>query len=209
MAEPEIKQNIVEIGRRMYDRGLIAATDGNISARAADGAVWTTPAGVCKGFLTADMLVKTDLAGAVLAGERRPSSELAMHLRGDQENPAALAVVHGHPPVATAFAVLGRALERPILPEVLLTLGPVPVAPYAAPGTAGVPESIAPFCRTHNAVLLANHGAVTWGGDLWQAYFRLEKLEHYATVLRYTESLAGEPRELTSAQAAELWARRN
>jgi L-fuculose-phosphate aldolase len=177
---------------------LIAAYDGNISCRAdgGDPAFWTTPTGVCKGFLTEEILVGLDAAGRVTAGNSRPSSEIGMHLRVYRENPAVRAVVHAHPPAATALACMGRALERPVLPEVLLTLGPVPLAPYAVPGSAAVAENVAPYCRTHNGVLLANHGAVTWGGDLWEAYYRMEKLEHYAEVLLRIEAAGGQAREI-------------
>ncbi|MDR1603990.1 MAG: class II aldolase/adducin family protein [Gracilibacteraceae bacterium] len=191
-----LRQTIVEIGRRLYARRLIAAYDGNISCRADDAAVWTTPTGVCKGFLTEDMLVGMDLTGRVTAGDRRPSSETGLHLGIYRENPAVRAVVHAHPPAATALACMGRALDRPILPEVLLTLGPVPLAPYAIPGSPAVAESVAPYCRTHNGALLANHGAVTWGGDLWEAYYRMEKLEHFAEVLLRIEAAGGRAREI-------------
>jgi L-fuculose-phosphate aldolase len=193
-----IKQAIVEAGRRLYARRFIAACDGNISCRADGGgaAFWTTPAGVCKGFLTEDMLVGVNTQGEAAAGEGPPSSEFGLHLRVYRENPAVRAVVHAHPPAATALACMGQSLERPILPEALLTLGPIPLAPYARPGSPAVAESAAPYCRTHNGVLLANHGAVTWGGDLWEAYYRMEKLEHFAEVLLRIEAAGGQAREI-------------
>ncbi|MDR0434242.1 MAG: class II aldolase/adducin family protein [Gracilibacteraceae bacterium] len=195
----EIKRTIVEIGRRLYSRRLIAAYDGNISCRAdgGDGAViWITPAGVNKGFLTEETLVGLDKDGRATEGGGTPSSESALHLRVYRENPAARAIVHAHPPAATALACMGRSLELPVLPEVLLTLGPVPLAPYAPPGSPGAAESAAPYARTHNGVLLANHGAVTWADEPWKAYYYMEKLEHFADIILRIESAGGRAREI-------------
>ena len=178
---------------------MVVSNDGNISCRVADG-IWATPTGVCKGDMTLEMLVKVDDDGHILEGTHKPSSELKMHLRVYQENPDVQAVVHAHPPMATSFAVAGIALDTPILPEAIVNLGVVPVAPYAVPGTQAVPDSIAPYCRTHNAVLLANHGALTWGKDLWQAYFRMESLEYYAQLTLNTTYLLKQARYLTEAE---------
>ncbi|MDR1070216.1 MAG: class II aldolase/adducin family protein [Gracilibacteraceae bacterium] len=194
-----LKRTIVEIGRRLYARGLIAAYDGNISCRAgANGGTvfWITPSGVSKGFLTEDMLIGLDENERVTEGEGRPSSESGLHLRIYRENPAARAIVHAHPPAATALACMGRSLERPVLPEVLSTLGPVPLAPYAAPGSPGVAENAAPYAKTHNGVLLANHGAVTWAGDLWQSYYYMEKLEHFADIMLRVSAAGGQAKEI-------------
>ena len=127
-----------------------------------------------------------------------------MHLRVYQENPDLIACVHAHPPVATSFAIAGIALDRPILPEAVIQLGVVPVAPYATPGTQEVPDSIAPYCRTHNGVLLANHGALTWGMSLMQAYMRMESLEYYALVTMYTSYIIGRANELSGTQVDRL-----
>ena len=183
----------------MYAKNMVVSNDGNISCRVADG-IWATPTGVCKGDMTLEMLVKVDGDGHILEGTHKPSSELKMHLRVYQENPDVQAVVHAHPPMATSFAVAGIALDTPILPEAIVNLGVVPVAPYAVPGTQAVPDSIAPYCRTHNAVLLANHGALTWGKDLWQAYFRMESLEYYAQLTLNTTYLLKQARYLTEAE---------
>ena len=123
-----------------------------------------------------------------------------MHLRVYEENPAVSAVVHAHPPMATSFAIAGIDLDSPILPEAIVNLGVVPVAPYAIPGTLAVAESVAPYCQTHNAVLLANHGALTWGKDLWQAYFRMESVEYYATVTMNCVYLLKQARYLTEEE---------
>lgn len=203
LSEEEARRAIVETGRRMYARGFVAANDGNISVRTGENEVVTTPAGVSKGFMTEDTLVKVSMTGAVL-DRGAPSSELLMHLRVYAENPAAFGVTHAHPPVATSFAVAGIPLDRPILPEAVVNLGTVPVARYATPGTPAVADSIAPFCRTHRAVLLSNHGALTWGRDVFEAYFRLETVEQYATVLLITGNILGCANELTAPELQAL-----
>lgn len=200
----EARELILEVGRRLYEKNFVASNDGNISILVSPDTLWATPTGVSKGHMTQDMLVKTDLEGRVLEGSSRPSSELKMHLRAYRENPAIRAVVHAHPPVATSFAIAGIPLDRPILPEAVVQLGIVPVAPYAEPGTQEVPDSIAPYCRDYNAVLLANHGALTWGADVMQAYYRMESLEYYAKVSLYTGFLLGRANELTGEQVGRL-----
>ena len=155
--------------------------------------------------MTADMMVKMDLSGKVISGNLKPSSEVKMHLRVYNENPEVNAVVHAHPPVATSFAIAGISLDKPVLPEAIVLLGNVPVAPYALPGTQEVPDSIAPYCKTHNTVLLANHGALTWGRILMEAHFRLESLEHYATILMYSNNILKKAKtELNRSQIADL-----
>ena len=200
----EAKTLLLEAGRRLYERGFVASNDGNMSVLVSAGTLWTTPTGVSKGFMTEDMLVKTDLAGTVLEGTRKPSSELKMHLRVYQENPDLRAAVHAHPPAATSFAIAGIPLDRPILPEAIVQLGTIPVAPYAEPGTQAVPDSIAPFCRDYGGVLLANHGALTWGYDLTQAYYRMETLEYYAQVTINSVFLLGRANALTGEQVERL-----
>jgi L-fuculose-phosphate aldolase len=203
-SDTEAREMICEIGRRMYNRNYVAANDGNISVKVGPNEIWTTPTGVSKGYMTTDMMVKMDLSGNILSGTMKPSSEVKMHLRVYNENPEVHAVVHAHPPVATSFAIAGISLDKPVLPESIVLLGTVPVAPYALPGTQEVPDSIAPYCKTHNAVLLANHGALTWGRDLMEAYFRMESLEHYATILMYSNNILKKANELNSAQITDL-----
>lgn len=200
----EAKKLICEVGKRIYDRNFVAANDGNISVKVGPNTIWTTPTGVSKGFMTPDMMVKMDLNGKVISGKYKPSSEVKMHLRVYKENPEVNAVVHAHPPVATSFAIAGISLEQPILPEAVVLLGRVPVAPYATPGTQEVPDSIAPYCKDHNAVLLANHGALTWGRDLMEAHFRMESLEHYALILMYSNNIINKVNELNCSQITEL-----
>lgn len=204
LSDFEAKNLICEIGRRVYNKNFVAANDGNISVKVGPETIWTTPTGVSKGFMTPDMMVKMDLSGKISSGKLRPSSEVKMHLRVYQENPDANAVVHAHPPVATSFAIAGISLDQPVSPEAVVILGTVPVAPYATPGTQEVPDSIAPFCKDYNAVLLANHGALTWGSDLIQAYYRMESLEHYALMLMYSNNIINKTNELNCTQISDL-----
>lgn len=202
--EKQAKQAIIDIGQRMYVRGFVAANDGNISIRTGDNEVWATPTGVSKGFMKKKMLVKVDLDGHVLEGTCRPSSELKMHLRAYRENPEIKSVCHAHPPICTCFAIAGIPLDAPVLAEAVITLGDVPIAPYAEPGSKEVPEVIAPYCHTHNGVLLANHGAVTWAEDAYMAYYRLESMEYYASILMITEKIIGKQNTLTGEQVERL-----
>lgn len=202
----EAKEQILEIGRRMYQKGFVAANDGNISCKIAPDIILTTPTGVSKGFMDQDMIVKMTLEGEILSGDSKykPSSEVKMHIKAYKENPEIMAVTHAHPPVATSFAIAGIGLDQPILTEALLALGSVPIAKYATPGTDEVPNSIAPFCKDYNAVLLANHGALTWGGDLMQAFYRLESVEYYATIMMYTGNIIGKANMLSCDQIVPL-----
>ncbi len=183
--DKEAKRLMIEVGKRMYDKNYCAANDGNISCRTADNALWVTPSGVSKGFLTEDILIKIDLDGNILEnpGNRRISSEVKLHLKVYQNRDDVNAVVHAHPPVATAFACARKAMTRPVVSEAVLNLGEVPCAPFAVPGTEELAESIVPYIHGHAAVLMANHGAVTWGSSMIQAYYRLETLEYYANML--------------------------
>ena len=208
MSEKKAKKAILDIGQRMYVRNFVAANDGNISIRTGENEVWATPTGVSKGFMKKKMLVKVDLEGNVLEGTKNPSSELKMHLRAYQENPELLSVCHAHPPICTCFAIAGIPLDVPVLAEAVITLGDVPVAPYAELGSKEVPEAIAPYCHTHNGVLLANHGAVTWAEDPYSAYYRLESMEYYANILMITGKILKEQNTLTEEQVERLLAMR-
>lgn len=202
--DQQAKALILEIGRRMYLRQFVAANDGNISVRAEHDRIWVTPAGVSKGYLTEELLVCVDLNGRVLEGASKPSSETRMHLRVYRENPEVGGVVHAHPIAATALSVARLPLDTAILTESVIGLGVVPVAEYATTGTEAVAESVAPFCRDYNACLLANHGALTWGGDAMQAYYRMETLEHCANILLKLGSLTQPPCLLNRSQVNEL-----
>lgn len=201
--DAQAKAAILDAGRKIYQRGLVAANDGNLSVRVGENALWVTPTGVSKGSMTEEMLVKLDLDGNLLEGVRKPSSETKMHLRIYQEDPLVRAVVHAHPPAATAFAAAGLPLDRPVLQEAVVQLGTVPVAPFALPGSQGVADSVAPYCRQYRALLLEYHGAVPWGDSMEQAHYRLECLEQLATVTLHLRTL-GCDRQMPDALVREL-----
>ncbi|RLB58869.1 MAG: class II aldolase/adducin family protein [Deltaproteobacteria bacterium] len=217
----DIARKIVEIGHRLWQRGLVSGSDGNISVRLDGGRLLVTPSGVSKGFLDPDRLLEVDLDGNPLpGGDRpaasagntngnlgdrpgnlgdrpagsggRPSSELAMHLQIYRRRPEIGAVVHAHPPVATAFASSGQALDSCLLSEAVLLLGTVPLVPFATPSTEEVPRALEPYLERCDAVLLQNHGAVTWAADLETAWMRMETVETTAQVLWLTRGLGGE-----------------
>ncbi len=203
-SDSEARESIIKVGRMLYDEGLNTGTDGNISCRVDDGNyLWTTCSGSAKGFLSDSDLVKTDLDGNIVMGEGTPSSELKLHLCVYRRNGLAQAAVHAHTVAATALAASGIGLTEPLLPPVTLQLGKVHVAPYALTGTQAVADSIIPYVTENNAVLLANHGAVTWGKDIWQAFTRMETLERCAQIYIQARAL-GTPQYLTPAQEKEL-----
>jgi L-fuculose-phosphate aldolase len=181
-AESTLRADIVEVGRRMYARGYTASNDGNISVRLGPDRLLMTPKSVCKGFMTPDMMCITDLEGRKLQGDRDPSSEMLMHLEVYRQRPDAQAVVHAHPPTATGFAVAGIPLDRAVLAEVLTTLGSIPIAEYATPSTRELPEAVRKYIKAHDGMLLANHGALTVGADLYGAYYKMETIEHFAKI---------------------------
>jgi L-fuculose-phosphate aldolase len=192
MSEQELRDAIVEVGRRLYARGYTASNDGNISLRLDDRRLLMTPKSVCKGFMSPDMLVVTDLDGKKLQGDRDPSSEMQMHLEVYRQRPDARAVVHAHPPIATGFAVAGIPLDRAVLAEVVTTLGSVPIADYATPSTKELPEAVRKYVKAHDGMLLANHGALTLGADVFAAYYKMETIEHFAHISLVARLLGGE-----------------
>ena len=199
----EAKTAILEAGRRLYQRGFVAANDGNLSARMEDGTIWATPTGVSKGFMTENMLVRLTPEGEILEGSRKVSSEIAMHLAIYRKNPELGGVVHAHSPAATAFATQGRAFDMAVSLETAVQLGVIPCAPYAVTGSDKLAENAAVCCEEFNGCFLEHHGAVTWGADVMQALFRTECLEH--TIIMYEHMRAlGEVRLLTEAQLTEL-----
>jgi L-fuculose-phosphate aldolase len=180
-----LKQLILEIGKRLWTRGYIASNDGNITVRLNEKEVLTTPTGVSKGFMTPDMIIKMGMDGKILtpSAKFRPSSEVKMHMEVYRQRPDIRSVVHAHPPYCTSFAVAGIPLNKCVLPEAILTLGAVPIAPYGTPSTREIPDSVKPYVEQSDAILLANHGALTMGVDLLTAYHRMETLEHSATIV--------------------------
>jgi L-fuculose-phosphate aldolase len=190
--EEQIRADIVEAGRRLWARGYVASNDGNITVRLDDQRIMTTPKNVSKGFMTADMMVVTDLSGKKLSGSRDASSELKMHLEVYRIRADARAVVHAHPPTATGFAVAGIPLDRAVLAEVITTLGSIPIAEYATPSTDELPAACSKYLKAHDGLLLANHGALALGGDLWTAYHRMETIEHFAKISLVARQLGRE-----------------
>ena len=180
--ESTLRADMVEVGRRMYAREYTDANAGNISVRLGADRLLMTPKNVCKGFMTPDMMCITDLDGRKLQGDRDPSSEMLMHLEVYRQRPDVQAVVHAHPPIATGFAVAGIPLDRAVLAEVLTTLGSIPIADYATPSTSELPDAVRRYIKAHDGMLLANHGALTVGGDVYSAYFKMETIEHFAKI---------------------------
>ncbi len=203
MDEQSLRRDIVRVCRRLYERGLIAGGEGNVSARRDAETLLVTPAGASKADVGEDDLVVVDLAGRPVAGSGRASSELGMHLRIYERRPDAGAVVHAHPPFATAFAVAGEDLMSPVLPEIVVFLGGVPLVPYATPGSPALAAAIEPFLELHDAFLMANHGATSFGSTLSFAHQRMESLGHAARTLFLAKAL-GRVTELTDAQRDAL-----
>jgi len=186
VSEHQLRQEMVRVGRLMWERGYVAATDGNLSARLGPDRLLVTPSGMSKGFLSVEDLVLLRPDGAPVASYRgqgkRASSEIAMHLEVYRQRSDVNAVIHAHPPLATAFSIAGVSLARCVIPEVIVTLGGIPTTEYATPGTGEVPESIRQAIRDYDALVMAHHGSLTVGETLWEAYLRLEKVEHTAEI---------------------------
>lgn len=206
-AEHELRQEMVRVGRLMWERGYVAATDGNLSARLGANRLLVTASGLSKGFLSVDDLVVTDLDGEPVSAYRnrgqRASSETLLHLEVYRQRLEVEAVVHAHPPLATAFSIAGVSLARCVIPEVVVSLGGIPTAEYATPGTMEVPESIGPAIREYDAIILAHHGSLTIGGSLWEAYLRLERVEQAAQITLAAQQL-GQVRTLSAGDVESL-----
>ena len=179
----DVRQAIVRVCRRLYERALIAGPDGNVSVRVSQDHILATPRGFSKADVEEHDLVMVTLDGRKIGGKHDVSSEIAMHLAAYRARDDVRAVVHAHPPVATSFAVAGEGLPGNVLPELTLQLGEVPLVPYATPGTAALPEALAPFLPNYDAFLLANHGATTLGRTVIEAHQRMESVEHCANIL--------------------------
>ena len=187
--ENEHRQEICEVGRLLHQKNYVAASDGNISVRLPGGDLLATPTGVSKGMMRPDDLVVVDAEGHLLRGRRKASSELGMHLLVYRRRPDVHAVVHAHPPVATGYAAAGLPLNKALVSEIVMALGCVPLATYGTPGTPELTEALKEFVPRYDALLMANHGAVTYGEDLLRAYFRMEMVEHFARISLVTELL--------------------
>jgi L-fuculose-phosphate aldolase len=204
--EYEIKKQLIDIGKRIYNNGFVAANDGNFSVKISENEFLCTPTGISKGFMTPDMICKVDKEGNVIQanGGYKPSSEIKMHMRVYKLRPDVNSVVHAHPPYATAFAIAGIPLTQPILPEAVLSLGCVPIAEYGMPSTMEIPDAVEKYLQHYDAVLLENHGALSWSVDLTQAYYKMESLEYYAKLLFLSKQLGG-PKELSENQVQKLY----
>ncbi|NLN93961.1 MAG: class II aldolase/adducin family protein [Candidatus Hydrogenedens sp.] len=205
MTETLLRNWICEIGRRLYQRDMIAAADGNISVRFGEDRFICTPSGMSKGFLRPDDLVIADSTGRKIAGEKKVTSEFFTHLKAYEIRPETQAVIHAHPTYATVLTILGIDTTIPILPEVVMNMVALPVAAYATPGSLEGAEVIATLIKDYDALLLERHGAITLGADLQEAYMRMERLEHAAKTL-YLCHLAGKPKPLPPDALEKLMA---
>jgi L-fuculose-phosphate aldolase len=201
--EYKLKEQICEIGRRVYAKGFAAANDGNISYRLGENEVLCTPTMVCKGFMKCEDMCKVDMEGKQIAGTRKRSSEILLHLAVYKNRPDVKAVVHCHPPHATAFAVAGVPIPQCVLPEVEVFLGDVPTALYDTPGTQKFADTIVPHLKASNTIILANHGTLTFGPDLEKAYWNSEIIDAYCRILILARQL-GNVNYFSPQQTKEL-----
>ena len=204
--EYELKKLICDIGKRIYNRNMVAANDGNISVKLNDHEFLCTPTGVSKGFMTPEFICKVDENGNVLQANKgfKPSSEIKMHMRVYKERPDVQSVVHAHPMYATAFAIAGIPLTKPIMPEAVIALGCVPIAEYGTPSTEEIPNAVSKYLQHFDAVLLENHGALAYSDSLLSAYHKMESVEFYAQLLFLSRQLGG-PKELSKQQVERLY----
>ena len=206
-SEEQHRHEICLIGRWLYERGHIVAQEGNLSVRIDADHLLTTPTCLNKGMMSPSDLVIMDLNGRHVHGERQVSSEAAMHLLFYQMRPDVQAVCHAHPTTATGFAATGQGLDQALLPEVVVGLGKVPLVRYATPGTSDLSAVLEPYVPHYDALLLANHGAVTCGPDLFTAFYRMETVEHFARIMLAARQ-AGHPQLLSTREVAKLMAAR-
>ena len=178
----EEKDRIIELGKRAYDRGFVASNDGNISIRLSDSTFLITASGKSKGYLTYEDILLCDMHGNILEGDGRASSEIRMHIMVYQERNDVNGIFHAHPVYGTTLAVAGIALDEPILVEVIVSIGKIPLVEYGTPGTDSLPNSIKKYVHNYEAFLLEKHGVLTLGRDVETAYFRMETLEHFAKI---------------------------
>lgn len=206
MTEYEIKKQICDIGKRIYNQGMVAANDGNISVKLNDNEFLCTPTGVSKGFMTPEYICKVDANGNVIQANPgfKPSSEIKMHMRVYKQRPDVNSVVHAHPVYATSFAIAGIPLTQPIMPEAVIALGCVPIADYGTPSTEEIPDAVEKHLQYFDAVLLENHGALTYSDSLINAYHKMESVEFYAKLLYLSRQLGG-PKELNPQQVERLY----
>src|SRR5271165_5573494 len=202
-SERQYRREMVLFGQMLHQRGYVAATDGNLSARLDDERIMVTPTCMSKSMLRVSDMVVVDMEGRQLAGKRNVSSEIAMHLLIYRLRADVNGIVHSHPPTATGFAAAGLALNQPLVCEVVMGLGSIPLARYGTPGTPELTASLVPYVRDYDAILMANHGVVTYGEDVQHAYMRMETVEHFAKIALVTRQL-GSQRLLDGPQLAKL-----
>src|SRR6266481_8783664 len=189
--ERELREDIVEIGRLVYQKGWVAANDGNITIRMGRDRILATPTGVSKGMMKPDDLIVVDMKGNKIEGRKERTSEILMHITIYEMRPDIFSVVHAHPPVATGFAAAGRPLNLALLPEVIIGLGCVPLADYGLPGTPALTDGMLPYIPKYEAIMMRNHGAVCYGEDVYKAFFKMETVEHFARIALVAELLGG------------------
>ncbi|MBX3414445.1 MAG: class II aldolase/adducin family protein [Pirellulales bacterium] len=199
----QIKKDICEIGRRLYQKGFAAANDGNISYRIGENEVVCSPTMICKGFMTPEDLCTVDLDGKQLSGRRKRTSEILLHLAIMRERPDVKSVVHCHPPHATAFAIAREPIPQCVLPEVEVFLGDIPIAKYETPGTQKFADTVLPFAKKTNVMILANHGTISYGTSVEQAYWWTEILDAYCRMLLLAKQL-GRVNYFTEGETREL-----
>jgi L-fuculose-phosphate aldolase len=207
-SEQDYREDLVHVCRRIYEKGWVAMNDGNVSIRLDEDRILCTPTALSKGFVTDHDLIICDRSGKKVSGKREGTSEIAMHMTVYQMRPDVKSVVHAHPPVATGFATAGRALDKALLPEVVIQLGAVPLAAYGLPGTPALSDGMLPFISDYDALLLENHGCTTWGSDVWQAFFRMEMVEHFARITFVAEMMGG-AKALPREEVAKLFEARS
>jgi L-fuculose-phosphate aldolase len=202
--EQDLRLHIVEIGKLVYQKGWVAANDGNISIRLDENRILCTPTGVSKGMMKTDDLIVCDMRGKKIDGRLERTTEIDMHITIYETRPDIRSVVHAHPPVATGFAAAGRSLNLALLPEVIIGLGCVPLADYGLPGTSALTDGMLRYIPKYDALLMENHGAVCYGESVYKAFFKMETLEHFARITFVAEMLGG-PKVLPRVEVDELF----
>ncbi len=205
--EQEHRQDLLRICRLVYDKGWVAMNDGNVSIRLDENRILCTPTAVSKGLVEPEDLIVCDMTGKKVEGRKEGTSEIAMHITVYSLRPDIRSVVHAHPPTATGFASAGRALDKALLPEVVIQLGAVPLAAYGLPGTSALSDGMLPYIPQYDAMLLENHGCTAYGRDVWEAFFRMEMVEHFARITFVAEMLGG-ARALPREEVEKLFAAR-
>jgi L-fuculose-phosphate aldolase len=202
-SERKHREEIVRYGRMLHERGFVAAMDGNLSVRLPDQRILVTPTCVSKGTMRPADMVIVDLEGNRVSGRRNVTSEIGMHLLIYSQRPDVQAIVHAHPPTATGFAAAGLALTEPLVCEVVMGLGCIPLARYGTPGTSELAQTLEPYVPHYDAILMSNHGVVTYGDTLEHAYMKMETVEHFAQISLVTH-LLGRQQPLKQVEIEKL-----